>query len=266
MCKIVPHSLIITNLALSPSSICNNLALIKNIILQSFECNARTDVIYTDFANAFDRINHDILFNNLRSFGFSGSLLLWFRSFLSDRYILIKRQNYVSAPFKVPSGVPQGDHLSTLLFNIFVNDLPSAIEHSQLFLFADDAKIINAIKASQDAVNLQSDINNLVKWSENNCLALNIEKCKFMRYTLIKNPINFNYSILGTILELVYNFKDLVIMFDSKLNFSNHTEMIKNKAMRNLGFIKRTCRSFNDPTALKALYCSLFVLISSTAL
>jgi hypothetical protein len=76
-------------------------------------------------------------------------------------------------------------------------------------------------------------------------------------YFLIKTPIYFNYSISGSNLELVFNFKDLGVMFDSKLNFSNHTEMIKNKAMRNLGFIKRTCRSFNDPTALKTLYCSL---------
>jgi len=33
--------------------------------------------------------------------------------------------------------------------------------------------------------------------------------------------------------------------------------MIKNKAMRNLGFIKRTCGSFIDPIPLKILYCSL---------
>jgi len=33
--------------------------------------------------------------------------------------------------------------------------------------------------------------------------------------------------------------------------------MIKNKAMRNLCFIKRTCGSFIDPIPLKILYCSL---------
>jgi len=33
--------------------------------------------------------------------------------------------------------------------------------------------------------------------------------------------------------------------------------MIKKKIMRNLRFIKRTCHSFNDQTALKALYRSL---------
>jgi hypothetical protein len=78
-----------------------------------------------------------------------------------------------------------------------------------------------------------------------------------MHFYLIKNPINYNYSISASNIELVSQFKDLGIIFDSKLNFSPHTEMIKNKAMRNLGFIKRTCGSFIDPIPLKILYCSL---------
>jgi len=78
-----------------------------------------------------------------------------------------------------------------------------------------------------------------------------------MRFNLIRNPIIFNYSISNYNLELVSNFKDLEIIFDSKLNFSYHTEFIKNKAMRILDFIKRSCEDFRDPFALKILYCSL---------
>jgi len=72
-----------------------------------------------------------------------------------------------------------------------------------------------------------------------------------------KNRIIFNYSIFGSPLPLVSNFKDLGVIFDPKFNFSHQIKMIKNKAMRNLGFIKITCHSFNDPTALKTLFCSL---------
>lgn len=78
-----------------------------------------------------------------------------------------------------------------------------------------------------------------------------------MRFNLIKNPFIFNYSISNSNLELVSNFKDLGIIFDSELNFSYHTEFIKNKAMRILGFIKRSCKDFCDPFALKIRYCSL---------
>ncbi|KAF0762619.1 RNA-directed DNA polymerase from mobile element jockey [Aphis craccivora] len=78
-----------------------------------------------------------------------------------------------------------------------------------------------------------------------------------INYLSYANPIIFNYSISNYNLELVSNFKDLEIIFDSKLNFSYHTEFIKNKAMRILDFIKRSCEDFRDPFALKILYCSL---------
>ena len=58
-------------------------------------------------------------------------------------------------------------------------------------------------------------------------------------------------------MELVNQFKDLGIIFYRKLNFSLDTEMIKNKAFRNLGFIKRTYAAFSDPIPLKILYFSL---------
>lgn len=78
-----------------------------------------------------------------------------------------------------------------------------------------------------------------------------------MHFKLKKNPINFHYSILSSKIELVSHSKNLGIIFDSKYNFSLLTEMIKNKAMRILGFVKRTHGSFKDPGPLKFLYCSL---------
>jgi hypothetical protein len=59
-----------------------------------------------------------------------------------------------------------------------------------------------------------------------------------MRFNFIKHPIIFNYSISNYNLELVSNFIDLGIIFDSKLNFSYHTKLIMNKAIRILGFTK----------------------------
>jgi hypothetical protein len=83
----------------------------------------------------------------------------------------------------------------------------------------------------QDAINLQFDIENLIKWCNLNYLSLNTNKCKFLHFYLIKNPINFQYYISVSKIELVSHFKDLGIIFDTKLNFSLHSETIKNKAM-----------------------------------
>lgn len=49
-----------------------------------------------------------------------------------------------------------------------------------------------------------------------------------MHFNLIKNPINFQYHITNSEIELVSDFKDLGIIFYTNFNFSLHTEMIKN--------------------------------------
>lgn len=48
--------------------------------------------------------------------------------------------------------------------------------------------------------------------------------------------------------------RDLGVLFDSKLTFSDHICSITTTAMKTLGFIIRTCRGFHDITAMKTLY------------
>jgi len=52
-------------------------------------------------------------------------------------------------------------------------------------------------------------------------------------------------------------FKDLGILFNSKLLFNAHVSAIKNKALAVFGMIKRNCSDFCDPVTLKCLYTSL---------
>lgn len=52
---------------------------------------AQTDVIYTDFNKAFDRIDHNLLILKLKTFyGINDPLLSWFASFLSERQQIVK--------------------------------------------------------------------------------------------------------------------------------------------------------------------------------
>ena len=43
------------------------------------------DVIYIDFENAFDKLQHSILLDKLERIGVRGQLLSWFVSYLSNR-------------------------------------------------------------------------------------------------------------------------------------------------------------------------------------
>ena len=75
----------------------------------------QTDVIYTDFSKAFDRVNHDLLLYKLSCMGFSNNAVRWLKSYLSSRTQQVKFENALSKVIDVPSGVPQGSHLLLLI-------------------------------------------------------------------------------------------------------------------------------------------------------
>ena len=50
----------------------------------------RTDVVYTDFAKAFDKVNHSKLLEKLHGHGIYGSLLKWFESYQKERSQIVQ--------------------------------------------------------------------------------------------------------------------------------------------------------------------------------
>lgn len=54
----------------------------------------------------------------------------------------------------------KGDHLSTILVNTFINDMLNVIRSSHGFLFVEDLKLIKIINSQNDAIDIQTDLNN----------------------------------------------------------------------------------------------------------
>ena len=115
------------------------------------------DVIYTDFAKAFDRVPHERLLLKLKMLGIIGSTNSWIRAFLSGRRQQVRVEGDYSSWKDVKSGVPQGSVLGPILFVIFINNMPEVIE-SFCQLFADDAKIFTSIASPNDNAKLQDDL------------------------------------------------------------------------------------------------------------
>jgi hypothetical protein len=115
----------------------------------------QADDIYFDLSSAFH------LVQKLSAFGVSDGYVNWFCSYLTNRKSQVRVSKTLSWPFVMPSGVPQGSVLGPLLFNIFINDLCNAINHSRYLLLADDIKIFRAIRSPYDCSLLQSDIDSV---------------------------------------------------------------------------------------------------------
>jgi hypothetical protein len=62
-----------------------NLYSFRNFISDALSRRSNVDVIYTDFAKAFDKINHQILFSKLKQIDICGSFLSWIISFIKKR-------------------------------------------------------------------------------------------------------------------------------------------------------------------------------------
>jgi retron-type reverse transcriptase len=108
---------------------------------------SQVGIIYTDFEKAFDKVPHRRLLSKLFSYGVSRKLILWIESFLSGRTQSIKINQENSSSRHVMSGIPQGSVLGPVLFVIYINDLPNVCAgRSDIFMFADDAKMYKAIK------------------------------------------------------------------------------------------------------------------------
>ena len=65
-------------------------------------------MISLGISKAFDRVWHKGLLAKLLMFGLHHALIKWISSCLSDRSVAIRVDGYLSKPYSINSGVPQG--------------------------------------------------------------------------------------------------------------------------------------------------------------
>ena len=125
----------------------------------------------------------------LHQYGITGKLHDWFRSYLQERNQQVTVLGATSRELPVTSGVPQGSLLGPILFLLFVDDLPNTVKTSRVACYADDTKIFKSIDSITDCNALQSDLNDLVSWSESSGLIFNQSKCKYQCITRKNSPV-----------------------------------------------------------------------------
>ncbi len=189
----------------------------------------------------------------LDAYGIKGLELEWIKSFLSSRSQYVKVNDKLSKKSKVISGVPQGSVLGPLLFVIYINDLPE-VTIAEMFLFADDTKLVKEINNAGDAIKLQQDIDAMERWSKDWLLRFHPDKCHVLTLGKFWNIKHAHpYAIGDSVLEHVDKEKDLGVIIDSDLTFEEHICGKIKTANSIVGLINRSFE-YLSPEMLRTLF------------
>ncbi|CAG9812393.1 unnamed protein product [Phaedon cochleariae] len=82
--------------------------------------------IFFDLSRAFETINPHYLGEKLFKMGIRGSLNQWFKSYVSNRKVVVKVNDHISDPFDVDLGTPQGGVLLDHCCFYYTSQLPTA--------------------------------------------------------------------------------------------------------------------------------------------
>ena len=211
-------------------------------LARSINAAARSDVIYYDFAKAFDSVNHDVLIHKLKSqYGFDGVLLKFIINYLEGRKQRVIIGGHQSSLRNVNSGVPQGSIIGPILFVLFIDDMHKHISPgTNIALYADDTKIWRKIKSYADHIILQNDINALLRWSTINKMNFHPDKYHVVKVTLKRDKCSDYIYRLGIIdLEYVSFEKDLGVRVVPTLSWQKQWDSLISSARSRLGLTKR---------------------------
>ena len=212
-------------------------------ILHILESDANADVVYLDFAKAFDKVDHRILLHKLNNIGIQGKLLKWIESFLTDRKQKVIVEGSTSELATVISGVPQGTVLGPILFLVYVNDLTAAMEYADIKLFADDSKLTLTIKNYEDHLKLEKDIHSAIIWSLLNNMELNMKKFQLIQHG-DHEDLKLPYIIDDkNTLYKANNIKDLGVIISENLSWDTHITNTVNLGKKYTSWILRCFKS-----------------------
>ena len=186
-----------------------------------------------DLSKAFDSVNHNILLKKLCHHGIDNP---WFENYLSGRSQYVRgcrdHKGHVS------SGVPQGSVLGPMLFNLFVNDMPSVVSGlCSIAQYADDTQVLVSGSPQNVSVitsRLQEGLCRLAEWFSRNRLALNVSKSQVIAFgsKVILRRIDLkSIDICGATIPLKSSIWSLGVTIDRCLTWNEHIGIVISKCM-----------------------------------
>ena len=214
-------------------------------ILSGLEDGGGVDVVYLDFAKAFDKVDHGITLQKLHELGVSGKVGNWIKEFLQNRTQSVIVDGVPSAEASVKSGVPQGSVIGPILFLVMMSDIDKSVKNSFVSSFADDTRVGCKIQSPEDEQKLQQDLNRIYGYADTNNMKFNDTKFELLRYRKPGEdipPSNYIASD-GNVISEKTSVRDLGVSMGNDGRFRDHINLIRDKASVVASWILRTFKS-----------------------
>ncbi|MEW8546023.1 MAG: reverse transcriptase family protein [Candidatus Thiodiazotropha sp.] len=225
-----------------------------------------TFAAFIDFSKAYDSIDRQILFQKLEYLGLHGNIYNAIKSLYDEVKCCVRINGIKTAFFEVRCGLKQGCTLSTILFNLYVNDLVTRInslnvgidiggEKVAVLLYADDLVLLAPTEHD-----LQTLLDELDNWCNQNKLLINQQKSNIVHFRptrVVKSNYTFNCG--DKILEIVPQYIYLGLLLSEHLDYEKMAKNVCKAANRALGLVIAKCKTFGgfDFGTFSKLYDSM---------
>jgi hypothetical protein len=231
---------------------------VYHALCQAVDKEKEVRVVFLDIKKAFDKVWHKGLLYKLNQAGISGELLLWLKSYLSEREQRVVLNGQFSEWGRISAGVPQGSVLGPLLFLLYINDLVHEVRHCNIRFFADDTCLFIDIEdriASANCAN--EDLERIRKWSEKWLVTFSPTKTKSL-ITSNKPDRKDNPPVFfgNTAIEEVDNHIYLGLNFSYNLKWNSHICDVHTKAAKRLNLMLPLKYTLDRKT-LETIYTTL---------
>ncbi len=149
--------------------------------------------------------------------------------------------------------MPQGSVLGPVLFLVYINDIDIGLV-SKISKFADDSKLCKTVCTDDDREALQQDLDRLSEWSQQWQMKFNVDKCSVVH--LGPKNIQCNYKLGQSELKKSVKERDLGVIVDNNMKWSEQCNVAVRNANSTLGIIRRHIKSRKKNIIVK-LYKSL---------
>ncbi|GBM99653.1 putative RNA-directed DNA polymerase from transposon X-element [Araneus ventricosus] len=159
-----------------------------------------------------------------------GGIVRLMATYLPGRRFAVRIGSNRSSEHAIVAGVVQGSKIGPVLFNIYVNDIPSPRNcQTRLCLFSDDTAVMSTGESNDVMTELKNYLEQLCKWLIMWKVKVNAVKCQAVNFTRRRKvpdpPKLYRRAINYWSKETKY----LGVTLDSRLTYEKHASNINKK-------------------------------------